>query len=111
MLAIKFKINDTLKVSVHFSTPVSPSQLFETSCFTITLSEMPTSGDLKSGDYLFFFYLPPRIFNDSPPRKIDPAPNRNDLGHYNYDVLHDVHTIKIRMLETVLRIRKIQVLS
>ena len=30
------------------------------------------------------------------PRKIDPAPNGNDLGHYNYDVLHDVHTIKIR---------------
>ena len=42
---------------------------------------MSTSGDLKSGD---FFSLPPPHwnFNDSPPRKIDPAPNGNDLGHY-----------------------------
>ena len=37
-----------------------------------TPSEMPTSGDLKSGDCLFF----------TTPRKIDPAPNGNDLGHY-----------------------------
>ena len=69
---------------------------------------MPTSGDLKSGDYLFFT-SPPEF--QRPPRKIDPVPNGND-----------VHTIKIRMLETifvndknapetVLRIRKIQVLS
>ena len=42
-----------------------------------TFTEMPTSGG------------PP------PKKKIDPAPNRNDLGHY-YDVLHDVHTVKIR---------------
>ena len=35
-------------------------------------TEMPTSGDLKSGDCLFF----------TTPRKIDPAPNGNDLGHY-----------------------------
>ena len=42
--------------------------------------EMPTSGDLKSGDCLFL--LPPRNFNHPPPRKIDPAPNGNDLGHY-----------------------------
>ena len=39
------------------------------------ITEMPTSGDLKSGDCLFF--TPP-----APPRKIDPAPNGNDLGHY-----------------------------
>ena len=31
-------------------------------------TEMPTSGDLKSGDCPFF--------------KIDPAPHGNDLGHY-----------------------------
>ena len=37
---------------------------------------MPTSGDLKSGDCPFFTTPPP------PPRKIDPAPNGNDLGHY-----------------------------
>ena len=37
--------------------------------------EMPTSGDLKSGDCLFFHHPPP-------PLEIDPAPNRNDLGHY-----------------------------
>ena len=36
---------------------------------------MPTFGDLKSGDCLFFHYPPP-------PRKFDPAPNGNDLGHY-----------------------------
>ena len=42
--------------------------------------EMPTSGDLKSGDCLFFHH-PPQNFND-PRLEIDPAPNRNDLGHY-----------------------------
>ena len=40
---------------------------------------MPTSGDLKSGDCLFF--TTPRNFNDTK-RKINPAPNGNDLGHY-----------------------------
>ena len=44
--------------------------------------EMPISGDLKSGDCLFFHH-PPQNFNDPPPPlEIDPAPNRNDLGHY-----------------------------
>ena len=44
-------------------------------------AEMPTSGDLKSGDCLFF--TTPRNFNTPPPpRKIDPAPNGNDLRHY-----------------------------
>ena len=43
----------------------------------------PTSGDLKSGDSLFF-YSPPRISTEPPPapQQIAPAPNRNDLGHY-----------------------------
>ena len=41
---------------------------------------MPTSGDLKSGDSLFF--TAPGISTDPPPRQIDPAPNGNDLGHY-----------------------------
>ena len=50
--------------------------------FPVVVSEMPTSGDLKSGDCLFFatpleFQQPP-----PPPRKIDPAPNGNDLEHY-----------------------------
>ena len=43
----------------------------------------PTSGDLKSGDSLFFT-PPPRISTEPPlpPQQIAPAPNRNDLGHY-----------------------------
>ena len=42
----------------------------------------PTSGDLKSGDSLFF--TPPPNFNGTPPapQQIAPAPNKNDLGHY-----------------------------
>ena len=40
---------------------------------------MPTSGDLKSADSLFFHY--PRNFS-GPPRQIDPVPNGNGLGHY-----------------------------
>ena len=46
---------------------------------------MPTAGDLKSGDCLFFHYSPPPPLPSPPlppPRKIDPAPNGNDLGHY-----------------------------
>ena len=43
-------------------------------------AEMPTSGDLKSGDCLFF--TTPPEFQQPPPRKIDPAPNGNDLRHY-----------------------------
>ena len=80
---------------------------------------MPTSGDPKSGDCLFFTTPP------SPPRwKIDPAPNRNDLGHYmttymmyilsKFDARNNLcqwlNTSK-NAPETVLRIRKIQVFS
>ena len=44
---------------------------------------MPTSGDLKSGDCLFFHY-PPGITTSPPPENLtQPAtPNGNDLGHY-----------------------------
>ena len=50
------------------------------------IAETPTSGDLKSGDSLFFHYPPPpppppQNFNGSPPPH-DPAPNGNDLGHF-----------------------------
>ena len=45
-------------------------------------TEMPTSGDLKSGDCLLFHNPPPRNFNDPPLEEIDPAPKENDLGHY-----------------------------
>ena len=83
-------------------------------------AEMPTSGDLKSGDCLFF--TSPSEFQGPPsPPKNWPSPQWEWLRTL-YDVLHDVHTIKIRMLEiifvndknapeTVLRIRKLQVLS
>ena len=43
---------------------------------------MPTSEDLKSGDCLFFTTPPPPHPLLLPRRKIDPAPNGNDLGHY-----------------------------
>ena len=44
----------------------------------MTIAEMPTSGDLKSG-HLFHYPTP----TPTPtPQKIDPAPNGNDLGHY-----------------------------
>ena len=49
------------------------------------LTDMPASGDLKSGDNLFFT-TPPLEFQRTspppPPRQIDPAPNGNDFGHY-----------------------------
>ena len=34
------------------------------------------------------------FIHSPPPQQIDPAPNGNDLGHYNYEVLHEVYTIK-----------------
>ena len=41
------------------------------------LTEMPTSGDVKSGDYLFFTTPSPQISMEAPPApqgQIDPAP-------------------------------------
>ena len=89
--------------------------------FPVVLSEMPTSGDLKLGDCLFF--------TTPPPPKYWPSPQWEWLRTL-YGILHDLHTIKIRnhrfdarnnlcqwlntcknAPETVLRIRKIQVLS
>ena len=62
---------------------------------------MPTSGDLKLEDCLFFTTA--QNLNEPPPpppKKIDPAPNGNDLGHYmmsymmytlsNIQVIYDV---------------------
>ena len=59
---------------------------------------MPTSGDLKSGDSLFFTTPSPEIqwTPSSLPPFHNPDKCGNDLGHYNYKVLHEVHTIKIR---------------
>ena len=61
------------------------------------LTEMPTSGDLKSGDYLFFTTPPPR-FQRRPP----PPPHKDKLTQPQwewlktlYEVLHEVHTIKL----------------
>ena len=80
----------------------------------VTRTEMPTSGDLKLGDCLFL--LPPGISTTPPQKKTLTQPPMG-MGTL-YDVLHDAHTIKSRMLEiifvndknapeTVLRIRKI----
>ena len=44
--------------------------------YSLPKSEMPTSGDLKSGDCLFFTTLPP------PPQKKKLNPAGNGLGHY-----------------------------
>ena len=115
------------KDAFHFNTKVP---CFFNSLSPDILTEMPTSGDLKSGDCLFFTTPTPWNFNDPPARKKNwPSPQCECLRTL-YDVLHDVHTIKIRnhsfdarnnlcqwlntcknAPETVLRIRKIQVLS
>ena len=60
------------------------------------IAEMPTSGDLKSGDSLFFTAHPPgnSINHRSPPH----PPQRWELIRTLYEVLHKVHTIKIRVL-------------
>ena len=57
--------------------------------YSLPKSEMPTSGDLKSGDCLFFTTLPPT----PPKKKLNPA---GKWLRTLYDVLHDVHTIKIQ---------------
>ena len=51
------------------------------------LAGMPTPGDLKSGDSLF--YTPP------PPDKLTQPP-MGMTQDIIYEVLHEVHTIKIR---------------
>ena len=56
--------------------------------------EMPTSGDLKSGDSLFFTIPIPRVSTEPPlPRENCPSPQWDWLR--TYEVLHEVHTIKI----------------
>ena len=63
---------------------------------SLLITEMPTSGDLKSGDSLFFTTPPPRKFNKPPPA---PHPwQRWELIRTLSEVLHKVHTIKIRIL-------------
>ena len=58
-----------------------PSSERDNKIYHVAVPEMPTSGDLKSGDCLFS--LPPGISTTPPPKKkIDPVPNGNDLGHY-----------------------------
>ena len=88
-------------------------------------AEMPTSGDLKSGDSLFITPSP-RISMD-PPSTNWSSPKWEWLTTL-YELLHEVHTIKIHHFdarnnlcqwlnvcknapETLPRIRKIQVLS
>ena len=92
---------------------------------THSTAEMPTSGDLKSGVYLFC--TTPNGFPRF--RQIDPAPNGNDLWHYMKSymryILSKFTTTVLNVRnnlwqwlntcknapETILRIRKIQVLS
>ena len=47
--------------------------------YSLPKSEMPTFGDLKSGDCLFFTTLPP---HPPPPPKKKLNPAENGLGHY-----------------------------
>ena len=94
-----------------------------------TVTEMPTSGDLKTGDFLFFTTCPP-----SPGTSMNAALTSHPWQIWEwlrtlYEVLHEVHTIKIRdhrfharnnlclwlnrckkAPEIILRIRKIHVL-
>ena len=93
MLAYNVCIKENLQL-VHspHPAPPPPKKQQQPRCFTshfnlgvnhLTFAEMPTSGDLKSGDCLFS--LPPPEFQRPPPsaqKKIDSAPNVNDLGHY-----------------------------
>ena len=77
--------------------------------------------DLKSGDCLFFTSPPefqrPTTTPPPPPQKNnDPAPNGNDLGHHMtsymmYILLKLIFVNDKNAPETVLRIRKIHVLS
>ena len=60
--------------------------------FTI-IAEMLTSGNLKSGDPLFFT-IPTRQISTTPPAANWPSPQWEWLRTL-YEVLHDVHTIKI----------------
>ena len=56
---------------------------------------MPTTGDLKSGDSLYFTTPPGNSINHRPP----PHPRQRwELIRTLYEVLHKVHTIKIRVL-------------
>ena len=55
-------------------------------------AEMPTSGDLNSGVSLFFTTPFPHPECQQPPHPAPPSPH--GFGHYDYDVLHEVHAIK-----------------
>ena len=55
------------------------------------IAETPTSGDLKSGDSLFFHYPPP------PPPLPWPSPQWEWFRTF-YEVVHEVHTIKFAII-------------
>ena len=77
----------------HGQNPCKPNGFSSTD----TEAEMPTSGDLKSGDCLVFSARNETL---PPPRKIDPAPNGNDLGHYMTSYMIDILS-KFEMLEII----------
>ena len=115
--------------------PTSSSEKSVASCHSAMppVPEMPTSGRPKIGRLSIFHYPPEFQRPHPPPRPVPPKnwPSPNwEWPRTLYDVLHNVHTIKIRnhrfdarsklcqwlntfknAPETVLRIRKIQVLS
>ena len=79
MLAYNVCIKENLQL-VHspHPAPPPPKKQQQPRCFTnhfnsgvnhLTFAEMPTSGDLKSGDCLFFTTPTPWNFNDPPARK------------------------------------------
>ena len=66
---------------------------------------MQASGDLKSRGSLFDTKTSPRptVEFQRPRPQLDPATklwHGNGLGHYNYEVSHEVHTIEIAMTKT-----------
>ena len=65
----------------------------------LSLPEMPISGDLKSGDSLFFT-TPPEFQRTLPPRQTDTAPNGYDLRNYmkSYNMKHILSKFAIIVL-------------
>ena len=87
------KNTNYLRWKINYNIYTSIGTLLEAINQGTTLTEMPTPGNLKSGDSLFCITTPYPNFNDQPPRR---SPNKLTTL---YEFFHELQAIIIRFYD------------